>query len=92
MHLFIFCLYLYVCLHCSAVGMSANAKGAMRKKCLREGFDGFTAKPFTYDEILQLYQVTLADVERAAADPSFGVQMAAEEMSESSQSTRSNFN
>ena len=73
-------IYIHVYTLALSIGMSANAKSTMRKKCLREGFDGFTAKPFTYDEILQLYQVTLADAEQAALDPSFGVLLAAEEM------------
>ena len=51
--------------------MSANAKDEMRKNCLREGFDGFTAKPFTYEEILKLYRLTVAEVEHTNSN--FGV-------------------
>lgn len=45
------------------IGMSANAKGSMRRECILAGFDGFTAKPFSFEEILKLYRVTLAEIE-----------------------------
>jgi CheY-like chemotaxis protein len=56
--------------------MSANAKDEMRQNCLKEGFDGFTAKPFTYEEILKLYRLTVAEVENA--NTNFGVADAGE--------------
>ena len=43
------------------IGMSANASGSTAMDLKAVGFDGFTTKPFTYDELFTLYQVVLAE-------------------------------